>query len=442
MFYQMPAKFVWGVATSAYQCEGATTMDGRGPSIWDVFCNQPGVIKDGSSGADASRSYKQWADDVRLLKDLGVNAYRFSIAWPRVIPAGRGKVNAQGLDYYSRLVDALLEQKIRPVVMLYHWDLPQALESRGGWQVRATAEAFSEYAAVTVKRLGDRVTDWMTVEELATCLGQGYGGRGLAPGLGLTGQPLAQVYHHALLAHGLGVSAIRAGCPGARIGLDMDSVTPVPVIEDAAHIAACGAAYERLNGYLMGPLFEGKYPPHLTALPDVQSGDMKIISQPIDFLGLSIYSGLYFEPADNEVGFRQAEFPEHYPMVRDLEWFRFVPPSLYWAVRHAHTRYGFQSIYISENGYGTDCSRSAESLCNDLDRILAMRCYMREMHRAVTEGLPVHGYFNWSLLDDFEWSHGYTKSFGLYYHNHATGERRPKRSFEWYKSVIQNNAIV
>ena len=444
MHYQMPANFLWGVATSAYQSEGGTTLDGRGPSIWDEFCKRPGMIKDASSGANTSRCYERWADDVRLLKELGVNAHRFSISWSRVLPTGRGQVNQKGLDYYSRLVDALLKNNIRPFIMLYHWDLPQALEDRGGWQVRETAEAFGEYAAVVVQRLGDRVKDWMTVEELATCLGNGYGAGGqlLAPGLRLTGQPLAQVYHHALVAHGLAVRAIRAGCPGARIGLDMDTVTPVPVIEDAAHIAACAAAYDRLNGFLTGPLFEGKYPAHLDALPAIQPGDMQLIAQPLDYLGLSIYSGIYFEPADDALGFRRVEFPEHYPMVRDLDWFRLVPPALYWSVRHAHTRYGFKSIYISENGYGTDCSRDADSLCNDLDRIFALRCYMRELHRAVTDGIPVHGYFNWSLLDDFEWGHGFTKSFGLYYNNPVTGERRPKRSYEWYKSVIRNNAVV
>jgi beta-glucosidase len=442
MQFQMPDKFIWGVSTSAYESEGALTLDGRGPVNWDGFALKPGVIKDGTTGVLASRSYEEWSTDVQWLKQLGVNAYRFSIAWSRILPDGRGAINQKGLDHYSRLVDALLANNIRPYIMLYHWDLPQALEARGGWQSRETAAAFAEYAAITVKHLGDRVKDWMTLEEIATGIGQGYSGKGLAPNLRLAGEPLAQVYHHALVAHGLGVQAIRAECRDARVGLVMDTVTAVPVIEDAAHLTAARAAYQWLNGYLTDPLFLGKYPAHLEAFPDVQAGDMELISQPLDFFGASIYAGIYFEPADNAPGFRRVEFPEQYPMVRDLDWMRFVPQALYWSVRHAYECYGHREIYVLESGYATDTTRDEDSQCNDIDRIMAMRCYLRELHRATAEGIPVRGHFNWSLVDDWEWHNGYTKSLGLVHYNRVTGARRAKRSFGWFQSVIRNNAVV
>ncbi len=442
MNYQMPPNFLWGVSTSAYESEGALTADGRGPSIWDTFSKKPGAIKDGTTAEIASNSYHGWQEDVRWLKELGVNSYRFSISWTRILPDGTGRINEKGLEYYSRLVDALLENNIRPFIMLYHWDLPLTLHERGGWQSRDTAEAFAAYASIVVKHLGDRVKDWMTLEEIPTGIGQGYNGKGMAPGLCLSGKPLAQVFHNALLAHGLGVQAVRAACKDARVGHMIDAVTPVPVIEDAAHVAACHAAYESLNGYLLSPMFRGEYPKAQEVLPDIQTGDMKLISEPMDFFGISVYAGLYFEPADNAAGFRRVEFPEHYPMVRDLDWMRLVPQSLYWSVRQLYDLYKPQNIYMAESGYATDSARDEDSLCNDLDRIMAMRCYMREMHRAIAEGVPVRGYYNWSLVDDWEWHYGYTKGLGLMHYNRVTKKHRPKRSFHWFQNVIKNNAVV
>lgn len=442
MAFRMPTNFLWGAASAAYQIEGGTSADGRGPSIWDTFCRKPGMIKDGSSGDNACDSYRRWAEDVAALKKLGVRAYRFSIGWPRVLPTGRGKLNQKGLDYYSRLVDALLANDIRPFVTLYHWDLPQALEDEGGWQVRATAEAFAEYAAAMAERLGDRVRDWMTFNEIATGIGKGYELGIYAPALRVGSKALAQVYHHSLVAHGLAVKAIRAARANARVGIVIDPLTPVPVIEDKAHLAACRKAYLRINGFLLEPLFRGKYPRFMEAFPDVRSGDMALIAQPLDFTGLNIYSGLYTEPAAKAPGYRLPDFPLHYPGAQDLDWLRFVPQALYWAVRHLHEIYGCKTIFITENGFSTDSRRDEESSCNDLDRILYLRCYLRELHHAIAEGLPVRGYFHWSLLDNFEWSNGYTKRLGLYYVRHATGERRAKRSFDWYRQVVKTNSIV
>ena len=442
MLYQMPKNFLWGAASAAYQVEGGATADGRGPSIWDKFCKKPGVIRNGASGENACWSYQRWAEDVALLKYLGVQTYRFSISWSRVLPEGRGRINEKGMTYYSRLIDALLKNKISPYVTLYHWDLPQALEDQGGWQSRATAEAFAEYAALMVDRFGDRVKNWMTFNEIPTGIGKGYERGIYAPGLQVQPKPLAQIYHHVLLAQGLGILAMRAARRGQKIGIAHDPTTPVPVIEDAAHIAACTFAYERLNAFLMDPMFHGTYPKFLPVFPAVRTGDMKIIAQPLDFFGLNIYSGVYTEPAPGKEKYRLVKFPMHYPTSEGLDWLRFIPQSLYWATRHLHARYGTKNIFITENGWSSDRQRDEADWCNDVDRILYLRCYLRELQHAIRDGIPVRGYFLWSLLDNFEWASGYTKGLGLYSVNHKTGARRAKRSAGWYQAVIRANEIL
>ena len=438
MFCKMPKNFLWGAASAAYQVEGGATADGRGPSIWDTWCKQ----NNRASGDNACFSYQRWREDVALLKNLGVDAYRFSISWSRVLPTGRGAINQKGLDYYSRLVDALLKNKIQPYVTLYHWDLPQALEDTGGWQSRDTAEAYADYAALMVERLGDRVKNWMTFNEIPTGIGKGYELGIYAPALKVKPKALAQIYHHVLVAQGLGIRAMRAARAGQKIGIAHDPLTPVPVIEDAAHIAACTAAYERFNAFLMDPMFRGTYPKFLPVYPDVKTGDMKLIAQPLDFFGVNIYSGLYTEPAPGKEKYRIIKFPPHYPTSEGLDWLRFVPQALYWATRHLHTRYGVKNIFITENGWSSDRQRNVADWCNDVDRILYLRCYLRELQRAIHDGVPVRGYFLWSLLDNFEWASGYTKGLGLHYVNHKTGERRAKPSAHWYKATIRANAIV
>lgn len=428
----MTKGFLWGAASAAYQIEGGATADGRGPSIWDTFCKKRGI----ASGQTACFSYERWREDMRLLKNLGVGGYRFSISWSRVLPTGRGAINQKGLDYYSRLVDALLKNKIQPFVTLYHWDLPQGLEDAGGWQSRDTAYAYADYARLMVERLGDRVKNWMTFNEIPTGVGKGYGLGIYAPGLKVGPKKLVQVYHHVLLAQGLGIRAMRAARPGQQIGIAHDPFTPVPVIEDAAHIAAATKQYERLNAYLMDPMFRGTYPQFLPAFPDVKTGDMKIVTEPMDFVGLNIYSGLYCTPAG------MVDYPMHYPMAEGWDWLRFVPQALYWAPRHLHTRYGVKNIFITENGWASDRQRDEDDWCNDVDRIMYLRCYLRELQRAIQEGIPVRGYFLWSLLDSFEWTAGYTKGLGLHFVDHKNGRRRAKRSAGWYKAVIRANRVL
>ncbi|MCG3146674.1 MAG: Beta-glucosidase A [Verrucomicrobiae bacterium] len=436
MNYRMPKSFQWGVASAAYQVEGGWNAGGRGPSIWDTWCHKNNRV----SGDNACFSYQRWREDVQLLKNLGVQAYRFSISWPRVLPTGRAPINQRGLDYYDRLVDALLQNKIKPFVTLYHWDLPQALEDTGGWQSRETAYAYADYARLMVERLGDRVTNWMTFNEIPTGIGKGYELGIYAPALKVKPKALALIYHHVLVAQGLGIRAMRAARPGQIIGIAHDPFTPVPVIEDAAHIKACAVAYERLNAYLMDPMFRGTYPKFLPVFPEVKTGDMKLVSEPLDFVGLNIYSGLYTEPGKD--GYQLVKFPTHYPTSEGLDWLRFIPQALYWATRHVDERYGVKAIYITENGWSSDRQRDVADWCNDVDRILYLRCYLRELHHAISEGIPVRGYFLWSLLDNFEWASGYSKGLGLYYVNHKTGERRPKRSAGWYKTVVHANTVV
>ncbi len=438
-----PPEFVWGAATAAFQIEGSTLADGRGESIWDRFAKTPGKINGGHSGEPACDHYRRWREDIDLMVHLGLQAYRFSVAWPRVVPGGRGQVNQAGLDFYDKLVDRLLEKKITPYLTLFHWDLPQVLQDEGGWLVRSTVDAFEDYARIVVKRLGDRVQHWMTMNEIPCFIGQSYGvGAFQAPGLQLPAKQVSQGYHHAFLAHGRAVRLVREWArPDAEVGLVNNPMITVPVRESPANDMAAQKAFVHLNGYLADPIFRGAYSDWWLAeqganAPDIQDGDMQVISSPCDFHGINAYSGFFVEAADNALGYKRLAFPKGYPKLA-LNWLKPVPQVLYWACRHLKDAYGVQKTYISESGCACEDERNAEGRVVDLDRLEWLRNHLRQAQRATAEGLGLSGYFLWSLMDNFEWSEGYFKRFGIVYIDYETQERVLKESALWYQAVIQ-----
>lgn len=460
MGLRFPEGFLWGLATSAYQIEGAPDADGKGPSIWDGFCKVPGNIRNGESGEVAIDHYRRYRSDVALMRDLGVQAYRFSISWPRIFPAGDGPPNPAGLDFYTRLVDCLLEAGIRPFATLYHWDLPQSLQDRfGGWQGRETAHAFARYAGFVARHLSDRVRDIFTINEFRSFVDMGYqgldvavGGRTvqirLAPGLTLDRKGLARVRHHALLAHGLAVQAIRAeGRPGTRIGPAENVEVAVPVSATPANIAAARIAMRDLNGPFLTPMLEGAYDPAWLAAqgadaPDVAPGDMEAIGAPLDFVGLNIYRpSAYVIADDSRRGWRAMRLNASHPRM-DSAWHLLDPEALHWGPRLVHDIWQPASIYITENGCAAKDMPGPDGEVHDSDRLMYLRAGMAALHRAIAAGAPVAGNFFWSAFDNFEWTDGLQRRFGLVYVDFATQVRTPKLSAGWFRDSAAANAIA
>ncbi len=443
-----PKDFRWGTATSAYQVEGATTEDGRGPSIWDTFAATPGKIKDGSNGLVADDHYHRYKEDVALMKGLGATVYRFSIAWPRVFPDGGKTPNPKGLAFYDRLVDELLQAGIQPYATLYHWDLPQALQDRGGWESRETAQAFGDYAGYVAGKLGDRVKHFFTLNETSAFVELGHGAGVWAPGLTLPPGRLNQVRHHAVLAHGLGVQAIRANAKaGTEIGIADNILNTIPAIETPANIAAAEKALRELNAAYLTVILEGRYTDAYLAAagadaPKFTQEDLKTISTPLDFVGLNVYTpNNYVLASDDPKGYSIVPVPESFPKMAS-NWLTIGPEALYWAPKLAAKVWGVKSIYITENGTSGADKIDASGAINDLDRIMYLRNYLTQLQRATAEGVPVHGYFLWSLLDNFEWADGYATRFGLVHVDYATQKRTPKLSASFYREVIAKNAVA
>lgn len=433
--------FRWGCATSAYQIEGAVNEDGRGQSIWDVFSHLPGKITNGDTGDVACDSYHRYQEDAQLLKSIGANAYRFSIAWPRIFPEGRGQPNKKGIDHYNRVVDDLLANGIEPHITLFHWDLPAALP--GGWQSRDTAHAFAEYAGLMADQLSDRVDHFITMNEFRSFVEGGHLGGLHAPGLRLPLDQVHQVGHNAILAHGLGVQAMRAKAKRRiKIGIAENTASPVPVIETPENIAAARAAMRGLNAQYLTPIMEGKYPDdrlqEKAKPPKIEAGDMQAIGSPIDFLGLNVYAPTYVRAApENASGYAIVSGPRSYP-VMDLQWLKIGPEAPYWAVRLASEAWKPKSLFISENGCPSE-DIVVNGHVNDTDRVMFLRNYASNAEKAVGEGYPLEGYFVWSLLDNFEWAEGYSKRFGIHYVDFATQERIPKLSAAWFRQVTKKH---
>ncbi len=454
--YQFPPEFLWGSATSAYQIEGAAQADGRKPSVWDSFSALPGRVLNRDTGAIANDHYHRYEQDVQWMAQLGIRHYRFSIAWSRVIPDGRGAVNEAGMDFYRRLVDTLLKHNITPHVTLFHWDSPQALETRyGSWRSREMAEDFADYCTAVVQRLGDRVTHWMTINEIVCFTHMGYEVGKIpphAPGTRVrTRQQVWQTSHHALLAHGMGCQAIRAASPQpCAIALVDNPSIPVPLTESPADIAAAQLAFhtEWVNGGIIFPALTGAYSPILWEqlgrdAPDVRPGDLAIIHQPLDALGLNIYTGTYVRSAKTRQGYEVVPYAKGHPRLH-MPWLWLVPESLYWGVRHIKDVLNRPElpILITENGCAAQDEKTAQGEILDTDRIVYLRQHLQAAHRAVAEGYPLKGYFLWSLMDNFEWAWGYDRRFGINYNNFKTQERTPKASFHWYAECIRQNRVV
>jgi beta-glucosidase len=441
-----PQGFLWGSATASYQVEGAVNEDGRGQSIWDTFSHTPGKIKNGDTGDVADDHYHRYKEDVQLMKALGLKTYRFSVAWPRVFPQGTGTPNPKGLDFYNRLVDELLAANIQPYCTLYHWDLPQALEDKGGWQSRDTSVAFANYAGYVAERLSDRVKHFMTLNEMSSFV-SGYASPRHAPGLTLPPAGVNQVRHHAVLAHGLGVQAIRAHAkPGTKVGLAENASACVPIIETPEHISAAAKAMREVNAGYLTVIMEGRYTDAYLAhagadAPKFTDADMKAIGTPVDFVGLNIYTPTYIRADDSPGGFARITPPSSYPHMMS-PWLHVGPEALYWGPKLAAQIWNIKEIYITENGASSTDVLTPDGHVYDSDRVMYLRNYLTQLHRAVTEGVPVRGYFLWSLMDNFEWADGYAYRFGIHYVDFATQKRTPKESAHFYKEVIARNGLA
>ncbi|MFZ5475804.1 MAG: GH1 family beta-glucosidase [Myxococcota bacterium] len=426
-----PAQFVWGAATSSYQVEGAALLDGRGPSIWDIFSSRPGAVKDGSTGAFACDHYHRYPEDVALLRALGIRSYRFSIAWPRILPLGRGRVEPRGLDFYDRLVDALLAAGIEPCATLYHWDLPQALQDAGGWPLRATAEAFVPFVDVVTRRLGDRVKRWITHNEpwCASMLGHLTGEH--APGL-RDGRKALAAAHHLLLSHGLAVPVVRANVRDADVGITLN-LTPAEATPGHEEEARRFDGW--FNRWFLDPVFGRGYPADVVAdrVADghwsdfVREGDLETIAAPIDFLGLNYYTRATF----GDVPARERT---------DIGW-EIDPGAFERLLVRVHREYGPRRVFVTENGAAVHDGPGPDGRVHDARRVAYLRDHLAAVARAIAAGVPVAGYYVWSLLDNFEWAHGYAQRFGIVWVDYATQARVPKDSAWFYRDVVAANAV-
>jgi beta-glucosidase len=445
-----PPDFAWGIATSAFQIEGSPQADGKGESIWDRFVGEPGRVLDGSTGETACDHYRRWEADVALMARLGVTAYRFSLAWTRVLPFGTGTVNAPGLSFYDRLVDALLDVGITPYATLYHWDLPQALEELGGWRNRATVEAFVEYADVVSSALGDRVANWITQNEPWVTSFVGHRDGQFAPG-GASFRDALTVAHHLLLSHGRAVPVLRANSRGASVGIALDCRPATPATDRPADELAQRHFDGFRNRWFFDPIFGKGYPADMKAayrsqghyssseLPFVKPGDMAEIAVPIDFLGLNYYTSLAIraggEQTEDTGVAGGAPAPEGYT---EMGW-PITPAALTTFLDRINDEYAPPAIVISENGASYSDGPDAGGVVADDRRIRYLKRHLEAVADAIAAGVPVTGYLAWSLLDNLEWTSGYTQRFGLVWVDHDTQERIPKNSFYWYRDFIRSH---
>ena len=452
-----PEGFTWGASTAAYQIEGAPSIDGKGPSVWDTFSHAPGNVRGGDTGDVACDSYHRYREDVALMASLGLKAYRFSISWPRVQPGGRGPANSKGLDYYRALLDELAGHGIRAMVTLYHWDLPQELQNDGGWAVRDTAERFADYTAICAEALGDRVARWITLNEPQVVANNGYRHGQHAPGL-RDAAAAAAATHHLLLGHGLAAQAVRAAAPGTPVGITFD-LHPIRVLgEQGLDVVEQARAITdaNLNSLFLEPALHGSYP--ALALPSllppaglIAAGDMETINQPLDFLGVNYYSSVYLragDPADLRRTEERSRFGapgvvevrpdglERTPMGWIVD-----PEGLYEVLMRMSKEAQGLPLFVTENGCAAEDYINPDGAVNDVERVRYLHLHLDAAARAIKDGANLAGYFVWSLLDNFEWAWGYQKRFGIVFVDFGTQRRIPKSSARFYSDVIRANAV-
>jgi len=442
-----PENFIWGSATSSYQVEGAAFEDGKGPSIWNEFEKGHTAIMDNGTGDVACDQYHLYKRDVAIMRDIGFDAYRFSLAWSRIFPEGTGKMNPKGIDYYKRLCDELLANGIEPYITFYHWDLPLALQQKyGGWQSRECVKYFADYVAETAKALEGRCKNFFTVNELLGCVDQGYLNGICAPGLRLSKKEHNQVRHNMLLAHGMGLQVLRDIVPDARVSLAENPVFFTPVLDTPEHVDAAKRAFREVNGHFLTAIMEGGYPDsYLEAegadAPIVQDGDFKLISAPMDFLGLNIYYGKlvrYAPESEKKYEIFNFDTSSELPECSVI----FQPAVIYWGCRIINELWKPKEIIISENGLSNMDLPAADGEVYDIFRIKYLRSYLESMSRAIRDGIPITGYLHWSFLDNLEWGSGYRRRFGLTFVNYRTLERIPKLSAKFFKELIRTGRIA
>lgn len=445
MKYSFPENFVWGFSSSAYQIEGAVNEGGKGQSIWDTFSHSPGKVFNGDTGDTACDHYHRYEADMRLMKELGIQAYHFSTAWTRIQAEGRGSANQSGLDFYSRLVDAILEQGMTPWLTLFHWDLPQALQDRGGWTNRDTAKYFADYADIMFRSLGDRVPMWLTHNEpwVAAYLGYGIGIH--APGI-MDWKQAVNATHTILLSHGLAAQTFRTHSRSAKIGLN-PNFYPVHTASDSEEDNYVSKLYfEYANTWFLDALFKGTYPELLWKhyekeglLPTVEAGDMDTISVPIDFMGVNYYSR-YVVQKDKGAWLDAKLVPAQGAELTAMDW-EIYPDGLYEILMHIYQNYPKIDLYITENGAAFDDEISPDGKVHDERRVQFFQKHFKSALRAIQESVPLKGYLLWSFMDNFEWAMGYSKRFGLVFVDYSTQKRIPKDSAVFFKQVIENNSI-
>ncbi|MDW8052590.1 MAG: GH1 family beta-glucosidase [Armatimonadota bacterium] len=436
---QFPKDFLWGAATSAYQIEGSPLADGAGVSIWHRFTHTPGTILNGDTGDVACDHYHRWQEDIEWMRRLGLNAYRFSVAWPRVLPTGRGIINQRGLDFYKRLVDALLQAGITPMITLYHWDLPAELQDCGGWANRDCAKWFADYACIMFRELGDRVPLWATINEPWVVMALGYLWGMHAPGMRDIGAA-SKVGHHLLLAHGKAVQALRAlNLPNAQIGIVVNLGPQHPATDSPQDRAMAALWHGFMNRYFLDPIFRGEYPETVLNFvgefaPKVAAEDMAIIQTPIDFVGVNYYTRSVITYDANEPLYSRTVYQEG-KLHTEMGW-EVYPEGLYEILTWVHEEYRPPAIYITENGAAFHDEPDLQGEVNDPLRVEYIRAHLEQAYRALQAGVPLRGYFYWSLMDNFEWTFGYSKRFGLLYVDFATQRRTMKASGRWYMHFI------
>lgn len=450
-FCAFPDGFLWGCATAAYQIEGAAAEDGRTPSVWDTFCKRPGAIAMDHNGNRACEHYHRYKSDVALMKSLGLQSYRFSFSWSRILPTLDGPPNQKGLDFYSRLIDELLNAGIQPWGTLFHWDLPQwAEDAYNGWESKETSRRFGEMAELVGKHFGSRLKGVFTTNELFCFVDKGFGidGELFAPGKPMDRKKMNQARHNAIYGHGLAVQAFRAtlngNCPPIGIAENMPGV--VPVRETPENIRCAKEAVRYMAGMYLTPILEGAYHPDYLKeqgenAPKFTDEEMRVINTRLDFVGLNMYTPTYVQVDPNSPkGWSTIPHDAGYPRMQ-MPWLALGPAILYWGPRLLTEVWNVPAIYITENGCANDDRMVKEDTINDTARMMYLQNHFVQAHRAVAEGYPLKGYFLWSLMDNFEWAMGYTRRFGICYTNYETMERTPKLSAKFYSDVIRRNAV-